>query len=342
MDLSRRISAFNELGRRLPDLLTDTLFDEVNRANPWFTREETGRAVSTWARLLTTKNLLEWTNAYDLSIAGSNGILVVSAGNIPLAGFHDFLSVLISGNRFTGRLSSRDDILLQRISGELAKIDPLLGSHIDFNHSGTAPDAVIATGSNNTARYFRSRYAGLPHIIRKNRSSAAVLDGTETPAELAALASDILDYHGLGCRSVSHVYMPAGETTGTLAGALVSRSKDGHCQPMADNLQYQRARLQMLNVPFTDTGGMLLVEEENLHSPIGIVHISHYHNREELLESLAHRAGEIQCLTGHKSLAPGLIPFGTAQSPALGDYADNIDTLDFLAGLGQGPYKVKH
>ncbi|MFA5815086.1 MAG: acyl-CoA reductase [Bacteroidales bacterium] len=334
MDLRNRISSFAELGSLFPGLIKSDLMDQAFSANNWFTRSETARALNSWSSLLTADNLTRWTDLYPIpAVPPVRNILVITAGNIPLVGFHDFLSVLISGHRFIGKLSSRDDQLLTLLAKELIRMEPLFADQIQLQNFAISPDAVIATGSNNSSRYFQMEYGHVPHIIRKNRSSAAILDGSETDEELDNLAADILEYYGLGCRSVSHLFLPAGYSPGNLVEPLISFNQIDPCEPFNDNLRYQRARLAMLNTPFIDARQVLLIESEMLHSPIGVVHYSFYDDLSVLLSHLKAQDTEIQCLVGHKSANPNLIPFGSAQKPELWDYADNIDTLDFIINL---------
>ncbi len=331
MNLRKRISSFAELGTWLPERLNSALPLEVHKSNNWFTRSETARALNAWSAMLTVDNLTRWTDPYPIpAVQPPKNILVITAGNIPMVGFHDFLSVLISGNRFIGRLSSRDDVMICRLAEELIRMEPGFSDLIRFDDRDIIPDAVIATGSNNSARYFRQEYGKTPHIIRQNRSSAAILDGTETDAELDNLATDILAYYGLGCRSVSHVWLPAGYPAGKLARSLEKYGAIDPCESLTNNLIYQKARLAMLGQSFTDAGNALLVESALLQSPIGVIHYSFYDHRQLLLDYLKIRETEIQCLVGHLSPDSGLIGFGEAQKPELWQYADNIDTLDFL------------
>ena len=331
MNLEKRISSFAELGRRIPGLLNNNLFDRTVTANNWFTPSETTRAMKSWADLLTVENLTRWTNGYPISeVSPLRNILVITAGNIPLVGFHDFLSVLITGNRFVGKLSQRDELLLITLAQELIDIEPLFAGQIQFGSLISSPDAVIATGSNNSARYFMSEYGQLPNIIRKNRSSIAVLDGSETKDELDLLAGDILKYYGLGCRSISHIYLPTGYSPVNLIEPLESYKGIDPCEPFTHNLHFQRAHLSMLNKPAYYTSHAILLENNNLHSPIGVVHYSFYNHTAILFEKINTQQSELQCITGHKSLHPQLLPHGSAQSPQLWDYADNLNTLRFL------------
>ena len=334
MDLYTRISSFAELGTRLPGLLSASLISQVNNNNNWFTHSEINRAMQAWNSLLTIDNLTGWTNRYPVPAAPPlRNILVITAGNIPLVGFHDFLSVLISGNRFIGKLSSRDDQLLAFLVKEIIRIEPLFADQIVLQTFTDSADAVIATGSNNTSRYFHLEYGQIPHIIRKNRTSVAILDGTETLEELDHLAADILEYYGLGCRNISHIFLPSGYSPEHLVRHLSSFNQVDSCKPYNDNLRYQRARLAILDQPRFDAHQALLLESEMLPSPIAVVHYSFYEDQIVLFNNLETLKTEIQCLAGHGSTDHDLIPFGSAQKPELWDYADKVDTLDFLINL---------
>ena len=334
MYLRKRISSFAELGTLLPDLIKSGLSDHAFNANSWFTRSETARALNSWSSILTADNLTRWTDLYPIpAVPLLRNILVITAGNIPLVGFHDFLSVLMSGNRFIGKLSSRDDQLLTLLVKELIRLEPLFADQIHLQNFTGSPDAVIATGNNNSSRYFQMEYGHIPHIIRKNRSSAAILDGSETDEEMDNMAADILEYYGLGCRSVSHIFLPAGFSPENLIRPLSCFNRIDPCTPFNNNLRYQRARLAMLNTPFIDARQALLVESEMLHSPIGMVHYSLYDDQTALFDNLIALNTEIQCLIGHRSTNHSLIPFGSAQKPELWDYADNMDTMDFLINI---------
>jgi hypothetical protein len=331
MDLKTRISSFAELGSCLPALAESHLLQEVFQTNNWFTASETSRALLSWASLLTIENITRWTGRYQIpDKPGGRNILVITAGNIPLVGFHDFLSVLISGNRFIGKLSSRDNFLITKLIQELIRLEPRFADYIDLEGTGVLPDAVIATGSNNSARYFQTQYGHLPCIIRKNRSSVAILSGRETPEDLKNITTDVLEYYGLGCRSISHLYVPNDYQKDELIARISRFPGIDPCELYRDNLRYQRARLHMHEIRFEDAGNALLVESGLLHSPIGVVHYSFYDDPEQVIDQLKERESEIQCITGHYTMSSGLIPFGTAQQPALWDYADGIDTLAFL------------
>jgi hypothetical protein len=333
MEPGKRIAAFSQLGDRLAGLAGDDVIARIGETNGWFTRSEVRRALGAWADLLKMDKLQQWAQAYNLDERKRpSDILVITAGNLPLVGFHDFLSVLVSGNRFIGRLSSRDNILIPLIARELIRIEPGFSGFIHFGEKAD-PDAVIATGSDNSSRYFRTAFGHLPSIIRKNRSSAAILDGSETNGELDGLVADMLVYYGLGCRSITHVYLPEQLKTDDLADRIRHYAGTDPCPLYRDNLRYQKARLALLGIRVTDARNALLTENESLHSAIGVIHYSYYSSLDRLKELLDYYDSGIQCLAGHGSLLPGLVPFGKTQNPELGDYADRLDTLAFLTNL---------
>lgn len=334
MDLRKRILSFAELGDLLHGLTKKGIPELAFSKNNWFTVSETTRALESWSSLLTLDKLTRWTDQYMISPGQPlRNILVITAGNIPLVGFHDFLSVVISGNRFLGKLSSRDDVLLSVIVKELIGIEPEFSGQIRMDDHAISPDAVIATGNDNTSGYFRTEYGHIPNIIRKNRTSAAILDGSESDSDLEHLAADILEYYGLGCRNVSHLYLPYGYGIGNLTGPLSRFDQVDSCVNLDDNLRYQRARLGSTGIKYADAGNALLVENEALHSPVGLVHYSYYKDRQALHGYLRANSAKIQCLIGKKQEFSPVIPFGSAQKPELWDYADNTDTLNFLLHL---------
>lgn len=329
MDLASRIGSFITLGQQLGrNELRPLVVDPLS--NPWFTGREINRACKFWAGLLTWDNLLKWTGPYRIPDDRlAKNVLVIPAANLPLVGFHDFLSVLITGNRYIGQVSSRDNQLLPAVADALIAINPEFRDKILFSNQPQPADGVIATGNNNTARYFDYKYRSVPSVIRKNRSSAAVLTGRESPADYAGLTADILEYYGLGCRSVSHVFMPSGLPTDALVSSIENFSDWDDNQMLRDNLRFQKARLTLMKLPFTDAGKIILCENHSLHSPIGMVHYSYLDDDNTLDEWLNRDSGELQCIVGTNR-----IPFGSAQKPALWDYADRIDVVRFLINLG--------
>ncbi len=329
MNLESRIEAFSRLGSRMKEVIIPHL-NGISRSNPWFTPSAILKASDSLSTLLTSGNLLRWVQPYlPLEPKTPADILVISAGNIPMVGFHDFLCVLISGSTYIGKLSSKDNQLIPHIADELIRINPQFSQRIRFTERSVSAGAVIATGGSNTGRYLSREFMGIPSIIRTNRTSAAILDGTENSQELDGLASDILEFFGLGCRSISHVFFPEGASTARLADAL-NRYPDSTPNPMyRDNLIFQKACLKLANIPYSETKNVLVTENSSLFSPIAVLHYSFYSHSRNLTTFLDTQEGNIQCIVGH-----GHTPFGRAQKPELWDYADHIDTLQFLKTSG--------
>ncbi len=339
MDIQRRTEAFAELGEFLRNSLSgnDTgkpagLPELINKQyilNPWFTKENVASAIRAIANELTIENLNKWTAAYPMLKSEISPIkaAIIMAGNIPLAGFHDFLAVLISGNYLIAKTSSRDSELIVRFAEILCTIEPLFKSCIEFT---TGPlknfDAVIATGSTNSSRYFEHYFGRYPSIIRKNRNSVAIIEGNETREELKKLASDIFLYFGLGCRSVSKIYIPEGFKVESLVAEWGSFSGIINHVKYANNYDFSKAVFIVNKQVFLDTGFLLLREEKGLSSPVAVLYYEYYSSVSGLMKELAAGRDKIQCIVGHHHVA-----FGEAQSPHLWDYADGIDTIEFLS-----------
>ncbi len=347
LTLEKRIHSFASLGERLleaadtppetgpfrePDLLRESI-RRAGEKNPWFTEDFTRHAFRALGEMLLPDRLERWAAHYDLKDEHprSKTVGLVMAGNLPLVGFHDMLCVLLSGHRLLARTSSRDEVLPAAIRETLIGLDKEWEEC--FSLTGAALqgfDAVIATGSNNTSRYFDYYFGKYPHIIRKNRNSLALLTGHEEAGDLEKLADDVFLYFGLGCRNVSYLFLPEGYDHTALLEAFGKYRyiEDNH--RYANNYSYQRALLQMNRVPHTDTGFALLREETALASPISVIHFRFYHSEKEVHDFVQEHEQEIQCRVGH---ATGWQAFGTTQSPALEDYADGIDTMEFLKKL---------
>ena len=249
------------------------------------------------------------------------------AGNIPLVGFHDFLCVFISGHRQTIKLSSKDDILLKHLVQKMSEWEIIAGNYISFSEMLKGCDAYIATGSNNSARYFEQYFSKYPNIIRSNRTSVAVLTGKERPEELALLSDDIHMYFGLGCRNITKIFVPAEYDFVPLLKAF-DRYKyfiDHH--KYKNNYDYQLSIALMNNIYYMTNGSTLLIESDEIFSAISRLNYSFYDNAETVLKDLTGNPN-VQCIAGH-----GGIAFGQAQSPGLQDYADGVDTMQFLLSL---------
>jgi hypothetical protein len=252
---------------------------------------------------------------------------VVMAGNIPLVGFHDFLCVMVSGHRQTIKPSSKDDVLLRHLVGKLLEWEPSLASLVSFEEMLKGCDAYIATGSNNSSRYFEYYFGRYPSIIRRNRTSVAVLTGEETPEELERLSDDVQLYFGLGCRNVTKLYVPKGYDFLPVLGALRKYQYFFEHNKYRNNYDYQLAIYLMNNQFYMTNESVVLLEQQGLFSPIGTLYYEFYESGSNPLEALKGNP-DIQCITGR-----GQAPFGTSQSPGLEDYADGVDTMAFLSTL---------
>lgn len=312
------------------------LMEQTNLAihnNGWFTKENVLFAIQEWGKTLTGENLSRWVEGYDLNEEKLKTVGIVMAGNLPLVGFHDFLSVLISGNKVLAKLSSNDKKLLPIIAGYLIAIEPEYKNRISFTEGRMENfEAVIATGSNNTARYFEYYFANKPSIIRKNRNSVAVISGKETREELAALGNDIFRYFGLGCRNVSKLYVPEGYDFDSFYKALAPYVKLLDHAKYANNYDYNKAVYLMSDFKFLDNGFLMLKEDVNFSSPIATLFYEVYSNKESLEKKLITQKDQLQCVVSREFMEQE-IPFGKSQHPSLQDYADNVDTLAFLQQL---------
>ena len=301
--------------------------------NGWFTPEQVKFSVQSWAKALTEDNLNQWLSNYDFSKIEPKKVGLILAGNIPLVGFHDFLSVLISGHDVLVKTSSNDQHLLKFLAKYLIAIQPELNSKITFVEGKLEGfDAVIATGSNNTARYFEYYFKDKPSIIRKNRNSVAVLDGTETFEDLVGLGEDIFRYFGLGCRNVSKLFVPKDYNFDNFFKAMYEYRDVIKYEKYVINYDYNKAVFLMSNFQLLDNEFLTIKEDTSYASPISSVFYEFYENLEEITTRLNADAEQIQCIVS-KNLIPNSVTFGQTQQPRLWDYADNVDTLAFLNSL---------
>jgi hypothetical protein len=334
MSVDERISAFDRLGTALVTLTNDefkSLALKAGSENPWFTEDNIRMAVSSLHLMLSANALKEWTSSYVFN-GKPKKVAVVMAGNIPLVGFHDFLCVLISGNSILIKSSSKDNVLIHFVVDRLLSIEPRFREKIEFAERLKGFDAIIATGSDNTSRYFEYYFGKYPNIIRRNRTSVAVLSGNENNEELRNLGIDIFSYFGLGCRNVSKLFVPPDFSLEQVFTSWQPFHDVIHHHKYCNNYDYQKSILLVGQVPFFDGGYVMLQETEKLVSPISVIYFEYYHTSEELKSKLATNKEKIQCIVDNSGEHSN-IKFGRAQYPGPGDYADQIDTLKFLAGL---------
>ena len=352
MRLKDRIHAFAQLGvvlntmsnkgvrkqgstlGKLDQLVCDAFFH-----NGWFTEEYVRLAIENIGKMLCSSSMEGWLKPYEEEIKKAKKnpkhIGVIMAGNIPLAGFHDMLCVLVADHKFIGKLSSKDDKLLPAIADLLIEIEGGFSDKIEFTHDKLEnADAIIATGSNNTSRYMEYYFGKYPHIIRKNRNSVAVLNGKETKEDLELLGHDIFTYFGLGCRNISKLYLPKGYELNRFFEGMVGFTKIMENNKYANNFDYHRSIYLMGQVPILENNLVILKEDPNIASPVATLHYEFYTDKGELINQLKQELDQIQCVVSNENDIPGCIPFGTAQEPVVNDYADGIDTVQFLNSLG--------
>lgn len=338
MKLEERINSFAVLGETLRGLLHgksefrndsfNTMIETQHSHNPWFTTVNVRKAITAISDELTLENLTRWTGNYPLLNERTVPLRVglIMAGNIPLVGFHDFLSVLISGDNLIAKTSSKDNELIGFISNALCDINPLFADRIKFTEQTLQEfDVVIATGSDNSSRYFDYYFGKYPNIIRRNRNSIAIIEGDETDSELEALGSDIFTYFGLGCRNVSKIYCPNGYDLKQMCERWSNFSDIISNTKYANNYDFNKAVYIVNKEPFHDTGYLLLKEDSRLSSPVSVLYYEHYESQDAVKQQTENLKEKIQCIVGRHN-----IPFGKAQSPHLWDYADGIDTIEFL------------
>ena len=354
MTFEQRISAFNELGQFFNFIINnDSIEDkeltekfenwkeeaeyavsDAEAYNNWFTKDNITLALKSWSEALTTDNLLAWTKDYPFAKTPKN-VGIIMAGNLPLVGFHDLLSVVISGNNALIKTSSKDDKLIKLAIKYLNSIDSEFESIIKIIERLQNFDAVIATGSNNTARYFEQYFGKVPNIIRKNRTSVAVINGTETEEDLQNLGKDIFIYFGLGCRNVTKLYVKEETQLHKVFEAIFPWGENVINHPKyANNYDYNRAIYLLGKDEFLDNNFVLFKKDDNVHSPIAVVNFEIYEDVNEVKNYLIENDNQIQCVVGNDMQDnPNYVEFGQTQFPKLTDYADNIDTLKFLGEL---------
>jgi len=329
-------ASLDELNRAFYDPFEEVISGEYAH-NGWFTEDNIRKALSAISRSLEHSQLTRWMAMYP-ELPGaperSKTVGVIMAGNIPLVGFHDLLSVIMSGHRFLGKPSSKDDHLLRQVAGIICAIEPGFSTQITFTDEYLRDvDAVIATGSDQTARHFAYYFRDIPHIIRRNRNGIAVLSGKESDEELKLLGEDIFTYFGLGCRNVTKIFMPSEADPTRLLRLYEDWPGLSVHHKYINNVEYNRTIYLMKGVPFLDNGLVLFREEEQTASPVGVVYYEKYSELDQLKNRIRGQYDQIQCVVSTVNEIEDAIPPGTSQEPALWDYADGVDTMNFLKEL---------
>ena len=332
--MSKWGSALQALIDDLPENPENPLFKAIVQAqnkNAWFVKSNSINALKEICNLLESNSLNKLLKAYielEKELVAPKVIGIVMAGNIPLVGFHDLLCVLVSGHKAKVRLSSDDSVLIPAITEILFEMYPEFKNQVEFVSQLSGMDAVIATGSNNTARYFDYYFGKYPSLIRKNRNSVAVLNGNESDQELTQLGHDIFDYFGLGCRNVSKLYVPEGYSFNQFFGALEVFSPIMEHNKFMNNYDYHRALFLLDGIPFLTNNFLIVRENEAYATPVSVLHYEYYSSLNDLELKLAYDKELIQCRVGVNGL-----PFGSAQQPNILDYADGVDTMQWLLSL---------
>ncbi|WP_297336301.1 acyl-CoA reductase [Algoriphagus sp.] len=337
MTIETRIQAFIQLGNLIRTLATDQkeeLFARAENRNNWFTHSNCQDALEGVSTLLEEEKLRTWLAAYSLvDDPTSKKIGVLMAGNIPFVGFHDLMTVLISGHHAHVKLSTADEVLMKWIIDRLVEIEPELKDRIVISDMLKGRDAYIATGSDNSARYFSYYFGKYPSIIRKNRTSIAIFDGTESEEELRNFGTDVFQYFGLGCRNVSKIFVKNQSQLIKLLDNLEGYQSIVHHHKYRNNYDYNKSIYLVNGEPHLDNGFLILRESEELVSPISVLYHSFYEDKESLEKELEIQKNKIQCIVANPKVWEKAVQFGSAQRPEVWDYADGVDTMDFLIGL---------
>jgi len=351
LNFEERKKAFIELGHSIDlalkevhnenEVSNDKLvraIHEEHKNNPWFIPRFIISSLEGVHFMLKKKNLEKWLKPYEEKLNRNINPLrigVIMAGNIPMVGFHDFMTILLSGNKIIVKTSSKDNNLIRILAEQLISIDNNFLDKIIFKEGTIGhPDGIIATGSNNSARYFEYYFEKYPNIIRKSRTSAAILTGTETKSELEALADDVLMYFGMGCRNVSKIFIPAGYKIEHLIDSFNKYRFVAEHNKYMNNYEYNKAIYLVNREPHFDNGFLLFKEDSALYSPLSVVHYQRYNNNKDVwTKFLQAEKNNLQCVVGKSSALDITVKFGEAQTPPPWKYADNIDTMSFVTGL---------
>ncbi len=338
MTLKQRIALLTQLGEYLlsGDELLKAFMTRTQYNNAWLTVENCEKSAKAIGKyFLQQAPLEEWAKAYNVEENTlSKKVGIVMAGNIPLVGFHDLLAIFLTGHQSIIKLSDKDRFLIPQLIKKMGEWNEASKPYFEIVERLTGFDAVIATGSNNSARYFEQYFGKYPNIIRKNRNAIAILDGTESIADLYALGNDVFEYYGLGCRNVSKIYVPRDFNFDPLLEAFHEYNSIVLNNKYKNNFDYNYAMLILNKVPYKANGCIILTENEAITSRIASLHYEFYDKADNLVVEINRRTEEIQCVVAKMEL-PNIqtIPFGKAQRPQLTDYADGVDTMEFLINL---------
>ena len=349
--MQHRIDAFVKLGTFLSQFSTQEITKKENiehnelffdgfkhqikiaqENNSWFTKENILFSLESWSKALTIENITKWTALMPQN-KSSKKVAIIMAGNIPLVGFHDFLSVLISGHSVLVKQSSNDKHLLSFLAKYLEYVEPSFKGNIEFTEKRlTNFEAVIATGSTNTARYFEHYFKDKPSIIRKSRNSIAILTGNETEDQLTELSNDVFQYFGLGCRNVSKLFVPKDYNFDAFFMGMYNKQEIINNAKYANNYDYNKAIYLMSEFDILENGFLMIKEDKSHASPIASIFYEYYDTIDTLKATILEDSEKIQCIVS-EGFSESEVAFGQTQKPQLWDYADGVNTLEFLSKI---------
>ena len=341
MNIKERIEILASFGNDLAQICNGNEidgfpgFEKIKAYNPWFTEDNVKFCLQNWCSQLKRENLEKFCAAYPINDDLSDlCVAIVMAGNIPMVGFHDFACAFLCGVKIKAKLSSKDNVLTKWVIDRITAMSPELSGRIEYTEERLSDfDAVIATGSDNTNRYFEYYFGKYDKILRHNRNSVAILTGDETKEELSALADDVFMYFGLGCRSVSKLYLPRGYDFNPMGEAFQKYADIINHNKYNNNYSYQYAVMGMNKIEHVNFGHLLLTEKKDMNSPIGVLHFEYYDSIDKVANELEMQSDRIQCIVAKNKIFKNCIGFGETQKPNIYNFADNIDTIKFITGL---------
>ncbi len=335
MDWNYRIEILQKWGAVIKQKDWSESYHDVLRSNTWFTEQNIELALTGVCRYLDPDQLDRWYKSYHPKTRNTRTVGLILAGNIPLVGIHDFICLVAAGYRAKIKMSSQDHLLLPLLYHELVNIEPKVGEYFSFTNSVSVDeiDAIIATGSENTSRYIKYYYQGIPQIVRSNRTSVAVITGEESSDQLSALGADIFSYFGKGCRNVSKVWVPLQYDFTKFISSNRRFAYLLHHSKYRSNYNYQKALFSTQAKKFIDTGYSLFYQSTELVSPLSVVFFGFYKTLKQLDQMISQEGGKIQCIASSEGWYEQSFPFGNLQKPDIWDYADNVDTMKFLLNL---------
>jgi len=337
---AHRIAALSALGKEIQNYLNaeqgamgaqiQSSVEKAALKNRWFVARSSQKMLSEIAAWLQKDELESWLDQYELADSSTKTVAVIGAGNIPMVAFHDVLCVLASGANLAFKASSEDEVLMKMLIDLLIEIEPKFADKIAMveNLRNLKFDAIIATGSNNSSRYFEHYFSKYPHIIRKNRNGIAVLNGEETKEEIELLGEDIFSYYGLGCRSISKLHVPKGYDFDKFYKHLFDFKWVMDNKAYYDNYEYNKTVYLLNNEKLLDNGFLLLKEDGGISSPVGVMFWEPYDSADDLKQKIKKYEADTQCVIGSDYAS-----FGSGQEPSVNDYADNVDAMTFLSNL---------